>query len=216
MSSFQDLDFSEMKWETADIPAGWIQGDDMPTAKQWHVLGKYQVDRLRTGSYHRIYAPSEWGGMVEMLMTNGWVDSFGEVYIQYSRCLDHDLEGVLVRGIKPRAIESHCCFYHVFASVCVLYAIFMQCNIYASQLGITRWFQLLGFARSLGLVWFVWFHAPRFSRSAHTMTPRRGSWCNSSAALRLAMSSLLCHANQTPTSPLQSSCAALKENSTTC
>lgn len=106
MSSFQEIDFSLLKWETADIAAGWIQGNDMPPNKKWHVLGKYQVDRMVNGSYHRIYSPSEWGGMLEMALVNSWVDSTGDVYMQYSRCLDHDLDGVLVRGIKPRAIVT--------------------------------------------------------------------------------------------------------------
>ena len=106
MSSFQGIDFSELKWETLDIPGGWVQGDDMPPNKKWHVLGKYQAERMVSGTYHRIYSPSEWGGMLEMSLVNSWIDSFGDVYMQYSRCLDHDLEGVLVRGIKPAAIVT--------------------------------------------------------------------------------------------------------------
>ena len=131
----------------------------MPPNKKWHVLGKYQVDRMVNGSYHRIYSPSEWGGMLEMALVNSWVDSTGDVYMQYSRCLDHDLDGVLVRGIKPSAIVTFTLY--VCKRLCFVCYI-LECYIYSSQLGNTRWFQLLGIVRSLGLVWFVWFHAPRF------------------------------------------------------
>ncbi len=157
-------DLEGVKWESAEIHGGWLRGaSDTPSGREWYPLGSGQIDRIMQGRHCRIWVPSDNGGMWEVHMVDTWFDGQTQ-YIQYARCCDDNdtLKGVLIRGVKPTNIVTFTDCLEAFL-FCMLY-IGILCNRYESQLGITRWIQLLGFARGLGLVWFVWFHAPRFFR----------------------------------------------------
>ena len=144
-------DLEGVKWEMAEIHGGWLRGaSDMPSGKDWHPLGSGQIDRMMQNRHHRIWVPSDFGGMWEVQMVDSWIDGQTK-YMQYARCSDDTLRGVLIRGITPTNIVTFTESLQGFL-FCMLYSGNLR-NAYECQLGITRWIQLLGFARSLGLVW---------------------------------------------------------------
>ena len=122
-------DLEGVKWEMAEIHGGWLRGtSDMPSGKDWHPLGSGQIDRMMQNRHHRIWVPSDFGGMWEVQMVDSWID----------------------RQTK------------------VICAMLMNAS-WVSLAGSNCW-ALLAVWGLCGIVWFVWFHAPRFFRWAHSET----------------------------------------------
>ena len=46
----------------------------MPKGRDWHLLGRMQVQRILQNEHHTVFAPSDFGGLWEILMVNSWID----------------------------------------------------------------------------------------------------------------------------------------------
>ena len=158
-------DLEGIKWESAEIHGGWLRGEsDMPRGTDWYPLGSGQIDRIKQNRHCRIWVPSDNGGMWEAHMVDEWFDGQTK-YIQYARCSDDTLKGVLIRGVTPTNIVTftECLQAFLFSMLYSGTACSISNASWVSLAGSNCWalFAVWGLC---GIVWFVWFHAPRFLR----------------------------------------------------
>lgn len=52
----------------------------MPKGRDWHLLGRMQVQRILQNEHHTVFAPSDFGGLWEISMVNSWM---GFLHINY-------------------------------------------------------------------------------------------------------------------------------------
>ena len=101
-----------LTWEMAQVPFGWDKSTcPLPRPDAWSTLGPKQQDRFLCGKYVNINIPSNGGGVWPMLLVGSWIDECGAMYFRFTRQINVELMGILVRAQQPRTLVASTALY---------------------------------------------------------------------------------------------------------